>query len=180
MMRQPLDRSPLRRGFTVLELLTVLVVLVGLMAVLSPSVIGYVKASRYQAAVDEFRTLEFALVRYYDDLGSLTPLAREGEPVVDLEDCGAQFLSDDGRPGWDGPYLDRPLSKGRFGGRFFLEVLGPDQAILHLGPKSSLHEHADEILALVDELLDGDGDTQRGLVWGDADGVHVGFNFEKP
>jgi len=178
--RPPQPASPRRGGFTVPELLTVMLVLVGLMAVLSPSVIGYVKSSRYQVCVDELRTLEFALVRYYDDVGTLTPLARQGEPVVALEVCGEQLLKDDGQPGWNGPYLAAPLEQSPFGGHWFVEILGPDQAILHLGPKAALREHAGEIYGLVDRMLDGDGDVTRGIVWGDVDGLHVGFNFEKP
>lgn len=102
-MRFPssLDRRPVRDrtgGFTLVELLVVLVILGLVMGIAGPRVLNYLTSSRERAASLQITSLSSALDLFYLDTGRY-PSASEGLDSL-VERPGS--LS-----GWNGPYLQQ-------------------------------------------------------------------------
>jgi general secretion pathway protein G len=176
-MRTP---SAPRGGFGLLEIVISVIVLGVLVAVISPSVFRHMEKARYQEVVDDLRTIEAALIRYYQDVGTLEPLSDIGGFTADpTEAAYRHFIGGDGERGWKGPYLDELKIGSSFGGSYDIDVFTASQASIDLGTRSRMGAEFANVLSAVDELLDEDGDTTRGIVWGDSNGIHFGFNFVK-
>lgn len=169
------------RGLSAAEVAIALATLAVLAAVVSPSVMGFVRHSRFQEVVDEFEAIEEALVHYYEDTQTLKPLediAGFGEGPDDP--AYRHLVGGDGREGWSGPYLRELPERSSFGGTWDIDVLNHAQATILLGTRDELGGSYPAMLETVNAVLDGDADLTRGIVWGDAAGIHVGFNYEKP
>jgi general secretion pathway protein G len=87
-------------GFTLVELLVVMVILVLLATLVAPRVVGYLGSSRSKSANVQIENLTTALELFYLDMGSY-PTSDEGldalvKPVT-------------GKPGWNGPYLTKAV-----------------------------------------------------------------------
>lgn len=95
--RRPL-RDP-RSGFTLVELLVVLVILGLVMGLVAPRVLGYLSSSRDRAAELQIRSLGSALDLFYLDAGRY-PSASEGLQALIARPGSAQR--------WSGPYLQQP------------------------------------------------------------------------
>jgi general secretion pathway protein G len=86
-------------GFTLVELLVVMVILVMLAGLIGPRVVGYLGSSRTKAAAIEVKNLTTSLELYFLDVGDY-PSTTEG--LASLVDTRVQ------KKGWNGPYLSKP------------------------------------------------------------------------
>jgi general secretion pathway protein G len=86
-------------GFTLLELLVVLVILGLLAAVVTPQVLNYLGRARTQAAAIQIHSLSEALDLYRLDVGRY-PSEQEG--------LGALVQAPHGVRNWFGPYVKKP------------------------------------------------------------------------
>ncbi|GLK79467.1 type II secretion system major pseudopilin GspG [Methylopila turkensis] len=85
-------------GFTLVELLVVLVILSLVMGLVGPRVLGYLSSSRERAAKLQIQSFSAALDLFYLDMGRY-PTASEGLAALVRAPAG------EGR--WSGPYLQR-------------------------------------------------------------------------
>jgi general secretion pathway protein G len=93
------DKDCPESGFTLVELLVVMVILVMLAGIIAPRVLGYIGSSRLKTAAVEIKNLATSLELYYLDVGGY-PTTADG-----LE----QLIAANGRTkGWNGPYLNKP------------------------------------------------------------------------
>lgn len=93
--RRRRDRSG---GFTLVELLVVLVILSLVMGLVGPRVLGYLSDAKTRTASLQIDSLAAALDLYYLDLGRY-PSQAEGLEVLVVAEAGTT--------GWNGPYLQR-------------------------------------------------------------------------
>ncbi len=169
-----------RAGFSLLEIVVAVIILGILVAVVSPSVFRYVEKAKYQEVVDDFKAIETAMVGYYADVGTLSPLNDIGGFTTPQSGPAYKhMLGGDGQRGWDGPYLQRIKTSSSFGGTYDIDVFNSSQASIDLGTQSQMGVNYADVLKNVNEILDGDNDTTRGVVWGDSNGIHYGFNYIK-
>ena len=127
-------------GFTLVELLVVLVILVLLASIIGPRVIGYLGSSRSKTAHIQIQSLVTAMELFHIDVGRY-PTSTEG--------LTALVKSPGNIPGWNGPYLakgdvpqdpwGRPYiyQSGQNGGSFEIKSLGAD------GKEGGSDENAD-------------------------------------
>jgi len=169
-----------RDGFGLLEIVVAVMILGILVAVISPSVLRHVEQAKYQEVVEELKTIEAALIDYYTDVGSLSPLADIGGFTTDPNEAAYRHLiGGDGQDGWEGPYLQELTISSSFGGNYDIDVFNSSQASIDLGTRSQMGREFANVLDAVDGFLDEDGDPTRGIVWGDSNGIHFGFNYVK-
>ena len=90
----------LRRGLTLLELMIVLIILVGLLAIIGPRLLGSQKKADIRTAQAQIGNIESALDMYYVDMKSF--------PDTETGLSGLIEAPDDERRArdWSGPYLD--------------------------------------------------------------------------
>jgi general secretion pathway protein G len=93
-------------GFTLVELLVVLVILALLAALVGPKVIGYMSSSKVKTAHVQIASYQTALELYHLDLGRY-PQSTEG--------LGALAKAPSGAAGWAGPYLDKAVASDPWG-----------------------------------------------------------------
>lgn len=171
-------RAPRRHGFTVVELVIVIATFAVLTAVVSPTFVELARKTRFDPLVEEMRTMENALVRYYTDTGSLKPLENIAGITDSVQDPAHKHLiSGDGREGWNGPYAEELPSESGYGGTYDIDVISDSQAKIILGTREELGGAYPAMLETLNQQLDGDKDLERGLVWGDASGINYGVNF---
>jgi general secretion pathway protein G len=91
----PRDRSG---GFTLVELLVVLVILSLVMGLVGPRVLGYLSTSRSRAAALQVQSFASALDLFFLDLGRY-PSESEG--------LAALVRAPSGADGWGGPYIQQ-------------------------------------------------------------------------
>ncbi len=98
-MYQMLLKARNKKGFTLVEVIVVLVILAILAAILIPSMIGWIRKAEDKSAVVEARTMllaaqTIASENYSDFSATVTALtaAQEGE-AEDLADVGATFTT---------------------------------------------------------------------------------------
>ena len=127
-------------GFTLVELLVVLVSLVLLASIIGPRVIGYLGSSRAKTAHVQIESLVTAMELFHIDVGRY-PTSTEG--------LTALVKSPGNIPGWNGPYLTkggvpqdpwgRPYlyQAGQNGTSFEIKTLGAD------GKEGGTDENAD-------------------------------------
>jgi general secretion pathway protein G len=85
-------------GFTIVELLVVLVILVLLASIIGPRVIGYLGSSRTKAAQVQIESLVTALELFHVDVGRY-PTSGEGLSVLLKGNADIK--------GWNGPYITK-------------------------------------------------------------------------
>ncbi len=93
-------------GFTLVELLVVLVILALLAALVGPRVIGYMSQSKIKTARVQIASYQTALELYHLDLGHYPP-SQDG--------LGALVKAPVGSTGWAGPYLDKAVASDPWG-----------------------------------------------------------------
>ena len=93
-------------GFTLVELLVVLMILALLAALVGPKVIGYMNASKVKTARVQIASYETALELYHLDLGRY-PQTANG--------LAALAAAPPGSLGWAGPYLDKGIANDPWG-----------------------------------------------------------------
>jgi len=85
-------------GFTLVELLVVLVILVLLASIIGPRVIGYLGSSRTKTASVQIANLTTSLELFHLDIGRY-PASSEG--------LQALVVAPHGVAGWNGPYISK-------------------------------------------------------------------------
>ncbi|MFN3750714.1 MAG: type II secretion system major pseudopilin GspG [Thiobacillus sp.] len=100
---QPLCRV---RGFTLLELLVVLVILGLLVGVVAPRFFGQVGKSEVQVAAAQIKSLEDALDQYRLDIGRY-PATEQGLAALNTQPAGVTR--------WRGPYLKKAVPNDPWG-----------------------------------------------------------------
>lgn len=93
-------------GFTLVELLVVLVILALLAALVGPRVVGYMSTSKVKTAHVQIASYQTALELYHLDLGRY-PQSADGLDALAKAPSGAV--------GWAGPYLDKAVAADPWG-----------------------------------------------------------------
>jgi general secretion pathway protein G len=114
---QATRRSKGEAGFTLVELLVVLVILVLIASIIGPRVIGYLGSSRSKAASVQIESLVTAVELFRIDVGRY-PASSEGLDVL-VKPSG-------GIAGWGGPYLAKAKVPPDPWGRPYLYEDGAD------------------------------------------------------
>jgi general secretion pathway protein G len=96
--RKPVNAGTPEAGFTLVELLVVLVILVLLASIIGPRVIGYLGSSRSKTAQVQIEGLVTSLELFHIDVGRY-PTTTEG--------LDALVKAAVRTPGWNGPYLSK-------------------------------------------------------------------------
>ncbi len=115
-----------QRGFTLVELLLVLVILALIAGLVLPGIIGKAESAKAKAASSQISRISMSVESFYLDTGS-TP-----------SDLGELVNSPAGVKGWNGPYIKNSLLKDPWGqpyrytvpgehGDFDIESLGADR-----------------------------------------------------
>jgi general secretion pathway protein G len=114
----------LQQGFTLVELLLVLVILALIGGLVLPGIIGKAEGAKVKAAASQVSRLAMAVESYYLDTG-ITP-----ESLDQLVEDSA------GDAGWNGPYVKRSSLKDPWGREYEFTVPGEhgDFDILSMGP----------------------------------------------
>ena len=117
-------KRPDESGFTLVELLVVLVIIGGLTALVAPNFIGQSEKAKPQTARVQLESLRNALDMYHLDVGRY-PTSQEG-----LEALRS-------RPGtagrWSGPYLRDPIPVDPWGNAYFYRNPGESGATYDVG-----------------------------------------------
>lgn len=106
MMATPLHAKDPEAGFTLVELLVVLVILALLAALVGPRVVGYMGQSRVKTARIQIASYQTALELYHLDLGRY-PAQSEGLAALTSAPPSAT--------GWNGPYLTKEVAADPWG-----------------------------------------------------------------
>lgn len=174
-------KNTLKAGFSLIEIVIAVAVIVILAGVITPSVIRQIDKAKVESVVEDFRAIELAMTQYYADVGNLVPLNDIGGfTTAPNGPSVSHFIRGDGQPGWDGPYLQRIKVNSTFGGTYDVDVLSAKEATIDLGTQAQLGGNYTVVLQAVNDALDGDNDTTRGTVWGDSNGIHFGYNYYRP
>jgi general secretion pathway protein G len=101
----------LQRGFTLVELLLVLVILALIGGLVLPGIIGKAEGAKVKAAASQVSRIAMAVESYYLDTGT-TP------------ESLAQLVTDGGDPGWNGPYVKESSLKDPWGREYEFRMPG--------------------------------------------------------
>ena len=127
----PVRRRPARdRGFSLIEMLVVVIIITLLAALIAPQVMRYVGRSKTDVADAQMSSIATALELFYLDVGRY--------PEPDAEGLDALVSPPEELPAWEGPYFGNPsgltdpwgrpygYALSEAGDRFVLTTLGFD------------------------------------------------------
>jgi general secretion pathway protein G len=115
-----LARRNRESGFTLVELLVVLVILVLLASIIGPRVIGYLGSSRSKTAQVQIEGLVTSLELFHIDVGRY-PTTSEG--------LGVLVKASGSMPGWNGPYITKMvIPQDPWGKPYLYESPGKNKA----------------------------------------------------
>lgn len=135
--------NPRGRGFTLVELLVVMVIVGLLAAIVAPMVYQHVSPAKNTAVRGQMKSFMTALDNFYVDVGRF-PTSKEGLEALRFKPAGADA--------WRGPYLRRDVPKDPWGHPFIYRVPGQN------GPY--------EIISLGADGRDGgDGEAEDLISW---------------
>ena len=100
------------RGFTLIEILTVIVIIGILAAVLAPRFVGRTEEARVAAAKADIAAIEVALDAYEADNGFYVTTEQGLDALVGITNIPPVPLS------WKGPYLKKKASKDPWGNQY--------------------------------------------------------------
>jgi general secretion pathway protein G len=115
MLRLP---RPAARGFTLLEMLVVMVIIGLLAGLVGPRLFGKVDASKVQTAKTQIKMLKSALGIMQLDVGSLPPADQGLKWLVEAP------TGEPARSQWKGPYVDSKLPADPWGNAYVYRVPG--------------------------------------------------------
>ena len=168
------------RGFSLIEIIVAISILATLCGVLAPQIERYTRRARIQSVVEDFKAIQLGMNRYFGDVGSYQPLNDiAGFSAEQGSEAFQHFISGDGSISWNGPYMRTIKAESALGGKYDIDVIDSDSATIELGTREQLGANYEELLDRLNDVLDGDGDTRTGVVWGDASGIHYGQNHSK-
>ena len=98
-----------RRGFTLIEIVVVIVILVTLASVATPLYLNYVKRANIGAAKTQMKLLEDALTGYRLDIGSYPDGNAGLQALVENQDNNEK---------WNGPYIKPAVPKDPWGNAY--------------------------------------------------------------
>src|SRR5687767_8873289 len=108
-LTNPALDSGRRGGFTLIEVVVALAIMVMIAATVSPSIIGYLDRTRLEEAVESLEALRDAALAFYDDVDDYpSELTHLTEPISGDDDnsCGSSYGNGQANR-WTGPYLTR-------------------------------------------------------------------------
>ncbi len=108
-------RSKRWQGFTLMELLIVLVIVGLLAALVGPSLYQRIKPAKQQAARAQIKNFATALDSYFIDVGRY-PTTQQGLTVLREAPEGAE--------GWQGPYLKQEVPDDPWGNPYYYRAPG--------------------------------------------------------
>ncbi len=108
------------KGFTLVELITVVAIIAILGAVVTPNILKAIDGSRVVAAVSDVKIIKSAALAYYADTGQWP----QSPASASSSDPGFLANPDPGIDGWNGPYLESWPPKNPWGGVYSLSCAG--------------------------------------------------------
>lgn len=118
------NRSRIRKGFTLIELVVVILILAILAALIVPRIVGRTDDAKRAKAASDISTLRSQVQVYKVDVGTFP------EQLMDL-----RTRPSEGSDGWRGPYLDKELPTDPWGNEYDYQVTsdGENFTILSYG-----------------------------------------------
>lgn len=104
-----------KRGFTLTELLVVMVIIGILVALVAPSVFQHIAPAKKTAAKSQIKSFVAALDNYYLDVGHF-PSEKEGLSALWKNASNVQ--------GWNGPYIKQTVPQDPWGYPYIYKVPG--------------------------------------------------------
>ncbi len=104
-------RSRIRKGFTLIELVVVILILAILASLIIPRIVGRSDDAQRAKAASDIATLRAQVQMYRTDVGSYP------EMLQDLRSRPSE-----GSDGWKGPYLDKELPTDPWGNEYDYQV----------------------------------------------------------
>jgi prepilin-type N-terminal cleavage/methylation domain-containing protein len=163
-----------RRGFTLVEVITGIVLVAALSAVVIPTVMQRTRAARAEAIVSEFMNLRTGLLMFYNDVGRFPKTleylnAIPGSPV-DVCNTTLQTIN---TARFRGPYMTRPIYHLTSGGIDSYPLATGDSVRTDLAKTTfngidvvqiSIFGPERDIVELVDQKVDGAVDASNGEI----------------
>jgi len=109
-----------RRGFTLLELLVVMVIIGLLASYVGPKYFGQIGKSEIKVARAQIDALDKALAQYRIDVGRF-PTTEQGLAALTAPPSGE---SPSGKSGWSGPYLSKAVPSDPWGRPYLYKCPG--------------------------------------------------------
>jgi general secretion pathway protein G len=107
-----MNRKRREAGFTLVELLVVMIIIAALAAVIVPRVFTRAEQGRRAKAIADISSLETAIRLYAADNGQ-PPTTEQG-----LQALRENPSTPPEAKNWNGPYLEKPVSKDSWGGEY--------------------------------------------------------------
>jgi len=114
-------RTPRRKGFTLLEVLLVLAILVILGSTVTYYFVGAQKKAFERQVISQISIFENLLTNYHMDVGSY-PSTSQGLAALRTEPPELASLNK-----WAGPYANKEIPLDPWGNPYQYELLGPEQ-----------------------------------------------------
>jgi general secretion pathway protein G len=127
-MKRNLNRRLRRRGFTLLEVLLVLAILVILTSTVGYYFVGAQRRANMRATAVQINLIEKLLMDYHTDVGSF-PATEQGLGALRVAPAGLPTNK------WAGPYAEKDIPLDPWGNPYQYELTGPESfRIWSFGP----------------------------------------------